>query len=850
MLLEREPLLARLAEAYEAGGRLVLVGGEAGAGKTSLVRRFLADTGARALVGACEHLATPEPLGPFDDMGLAEAGSPRPVATALLDELRSGDVAVIEDVHWADAATLDVLRIVGRRIASCLGLVVVTYRADEAGPGHPLRTALGDLASAAAVERLDVPPLSRDAVLALAHERGVDGDVVYERSGGNAFFVTELLEPGADALPDTVRDAVVARLARLAAEPRRLVERAALVPGRSELWLLDAAFPDLATQVDACVAAGFLEPNGDGVSFRHELARLAVESTVPPRRRRTAHAAILAALAGAAHVDSARLAHHAEEAGDAGAVVRHGLEAGRQAARAGAPREAAAQYARVLRHRSLLGTQERSETLAAHAAAAQAAGDYEAAIASWTDAAKLARKLADPRPAGEYLARVTTPYVTLGLNREAERASDAAIALLERQPPSPELALAYAFRGYVRMTERDTVDAITWSTKATALAEWFADHETHALALAISGTSHILLGDVEGGTELLERSLVLAEEHALEQRAAYALRMLGATLAEVFELDRAEQWLRRHIEYAEERDLDASYSRAWLAWVRMEQGSWGEAHALARGVLAAGGAPGDRRIALLALGRLHARAGDAEAAAAVLDEALELAEPGRLVERFGAVRAARAEAAWLAGDPELARHEAGAAARLAEASGHRWLAGELLAWLHASGASVDAPRWVAEPYALQIAGRARAAAVEWRSCGCPYEAAQALAESDRADDVREALDELGRLGARPAARLARERLRALGAPLPRGPRPGTRANPGSLTSRELEVLELVAAGLRNGDVADRLVLSRRTVDHHVSAVLRKLGVRTRGEAAAAAARLGLLKMGTFTDIRE
>lgn len=137
----------------------------------------------------------------------------------------------------------------------------------------------------------------------------------------------------------------------------------------------------------------------------------------------------------------------------------------------------------------------------------------------------------------------------------------------------------------------------------------------------------------------------------------------------------------------------------------------------------------------------------------------------------------------------------------------------------------------------------------WREHGCVYEAARALTDADDADLVREGLEELERLGARPAARLARERLRRLGAPVPRGPRPGTRANPGSLTARELEVLQLVAAGLRNADVAEELVLSRRTVDHHVSAVLRKLGVRTRGEAAAAAMRLGVLKIGKIADIQ-
>lgn len=307
----------------------------------------------------------------------------------------------------------------------------------------------------------------------------------------------------------------------------------------------------------------------------------------------------------------------------------------------------------------------------------------------------------------------------------------------------------------------------------------------------------------------------------------------------MYELDRAEQALRDHTAFAEEHDLDSTYSRAWLALVLVYRGRWVDGGGLAADVLAARAAAVTEITANVALGRLRARRGDPDEGA--LDTALARARPGECLQRLRHVHAARAEAAWLSGDPDATLREALTVYPLVLEKRHPWFAGELAYWQWKAGALSRVPRWIAEPYRLQIDGRPAAAAESWRARGCPYEAARALAESDTSGDVVRALSEFERLGATPAAKLARERLRALGAPVPRGPRPATRANPADLTPRELEVLYLIASGLRNTEVAERLVLSRRTVDHHVAAILRKLNARTRGEAAAQAARLGLLQ---------
>jgi DNA-binding CsgD family transcriptional regulator len=246
-----------------------------------------------------------------------------------------------------------------------------------------------------------------------------------------------------------------------------------------------------------------------------------------------------------------------------------------------------------------------------------------------------------------------------------------------------------------------------------------------------------------------------------------------------------------------------------------------------------------RTWALATLGLLSARRGDADATA-LLAEAHAMATPTFELDRITQVAAARAEAAWLSGDHKTVQQVTGAALRLALDRREPWSVGELACWRWRAGLPGDPLPATAEPYARQISGDWQRAAELWQAIGCPYETALALADADDQHALRHALDELHRLGAAPAAAIVARRLRQRGARgLPRGPRKTTRENPANLTARELEVLELVAQGLGNAEIASRLYLSEKTVAHHVSAILRKLDVRTRGQAGAQALRLGL-----------
>ena len=311
------------------------------------------------------------------------------------------------------------------------------------------------------------------------------------------------------------------------------------------------------------------------------------------------------------------------------------------------------------------------------------------------------------------------------------------------------------------------------------------------------------------------------------------------------QLDEADRRLATAIAFATEHDLDFRrwYLLAARATLRARQGDWDAAEAGVRQLLRQPMlSPVTRIVALTTLGQVGARRGDPEAAAS-LDEALALAERTGQLLRLGPVRAARAEAALLAATRARAREEAQAVRDLVFSRGNRWQRGEF-AWLLWQAGERDIPTDnLAAPYALQIAGDCAAAAAAWHELGCPYEEACALAESDDPALVRRAIAIFEELGAKPALTHAMRRLRTLGVrdlpPLRRGPRASTRAHPAGLTQREAEVLALVAAGLRNAEIAERLYLTPKTVSHHLSAIYAKLGVETRIEAAQAASQLGM-----------
>ena len=860
-LLEREDVLAALdaalADATAGRGRIVFVGGEAGVGKTALVRRFVENGvgNARVLNGACDPLFTPRPLGPFVDIARATGGQldelvaagaiPYRVAEALVAELSQSrpTVVVLEDLHWADEATLDVLRLLARQVGDSSVLAIVTYRDDELDNRHPLRVVLGSLSSVPAGKRLRVSPLSKSAVAELAEPYGADPDELYRLTSGNPFYVTEVLAGEATSLPETVRDAVLARAATLSSCALEVLEAVSTMPSGAEPWLLAGLAGQTDRDLAECLGSGMLTESGSVVVFRHELARLAIEGSVTPERRALMHQRALAALQARSSgaVDPARLAHHADGAGHTDAVLLFAPLAAAQAASLGAHREAAAQYRRALRYADGLPLEERAALLERYSGECYLTDETDEAMEALRSAAVAYHELGDPLREGATLGQLATILWCPGRGAEARHLGAEAATLLEALGPTAELARVYDQMAFLTRMNADYESAALWSARARSTADAIGD----AHAIEWTSGSQEVLRITTGSTDAIatyEARATLARREGRTRKLVDILEALVLALLPHHGHTRSRGYVEEGLMLSREsgHDLAHLYYLAHQARIALDLGRWDEATEVAEVVL------GERfvstfprTLALVALSLVRARRGDPDVWL-LLDRARDLSEPTRELPRIAPVAAARGEAAWLAGRPDTVARETDAAYELASSGAAPWALGELAVVRRRAGIEDSLPERLPEPHAKVLAGRWREAASTWSALGHPYEAALALADGDT-DAQREALDALTDLGAAPAAAIVTRRLRESGVRIPRGPRATTKASPAGLTERETEVLALVAEGRQNAEIADRLVVSRRTVDHHVSAILRKLGAHTRGEAVANAAQLGLIQ---------
>lgn len=847
-----------LDEAAAGNGRLVYVSGESGVGKSSLVSAFASQAESRACavvsVAYCDGSATPSPLAPLLELlptlppGVWPEGATRQeIFAALLVALREPPdlgphLVVIEDAHWADQATLDLLLHLARRIHTCRALVVVTYRREDVDATDGLRQLLGDTASATGIRRLDVPPLSREAVSTLVaqHARAhpdaspVDPARLHQITRGNAFYVSEVLSSGLDTVPERCRDAIVARVAALSDATQQALEIVALAGARAEVDLLEELLSAGLPTLDEALARALLVEADGAITFRHELARRVVADRVPMGRRIHQHRRLFAALESRG-TDPARLAHHADAAGLSQSAVEHATVAGRRAAELGSHREAARQFQRALAHAARLpGSRPPDEQVAelywSLGYELYVMGRIEEASVAVESARDIWEQQGATTRVGDAWRCLSRLLWFDGRNADAEAAAVRALEILEG-PPTPELAYAYSNMTQLHMLSSDAAATRTWGARTLgvldSLAESRARTELRAHALNNLGTIEVVAGDRAAGIAMLEESLVLSRQAELHEHAARAYVNLASSAV----AQRRHHDARRHvlegIEYCTERDLDSwtSYLLACDAELQVNRGDLAAAERRAEAVLAHPSLATNAALTpLVSLAHVRGRRGE-RGYEALLARAAALADGIGEVQVIAPVAALRSELAWLARRDAEAGEIAGAVLELVERADCPWNRGAVLRWLRQGPR--PAHREVAPPFAAELAGEWQEAAALWEGLGCPFDHALALARSGDGDALATAAEIFDGIKAHAAAARCRVDLRALGRTAPRAPGRATREHPNGLTRRESEVADLLVQGLSDSAIAAQLVISRRTAEHHVSSILAKAGVGSR-----------------------
>ena len=630
-LLERDAgmreLEAGLASAIGGAARLVLVSGEAGIGKTALVRQFVEDESARVRTvwGGCDSQFTPRPLGPLHDIAAQLRGSlanaltsnaePAALFGTALTELGSRPtVAVFEDVHWADEATLDLLGFLGRRIGGRPVLLILTYRDDELSPRHPLRLLLGDLTSSTIVRRINLAPLSEGAVRRLVGDRPVSALELHRRTGGNPFFVTEVLASSDSEVPLAVRDAVVARAARLSAAGQSALEASAIIGPRIELSLLTALGVDDPEAIDECLARGMLvarrrsarvpsrpgapgHPGDDPSNSRGAVARHGAGSPAGRGRKHSTwpgSCTTRKAPVTVSRSSSTRRRPRGRRRRRAAIVTRRPCTAWRCGAPTFSPQAATPSCSKPTRRSAT--SSMRAPGRSPPAVRPQACGKNRA-----TRSVR--------RRTWRGWCRCCWVLATMGT---ARLASDQALDLLDSARAGPELALAYRMRAVVYLAQRNAAQAIYWGNRSIMQAESVRRRGDRGDGARRRRFGLVAAWTTRAAAHTCSARLEVGLQSGQHRHVANVLSHFGRRLAELYHFETAERTLAQGIAFTEGRDLDMYqlYMLAWQSLTLMHLGRWSEAAEVGQRVLLRTGMSSGNRIpAPVAIGSLHARGG-------------------------------------------------------------------------------------------------------------------------------------------------------------------------------------------------------------------------------------------------
>lgn len=854
-LLEREHELDVLREGLrhvrDGLGAGFALAGDAGTGKSSTVLTAVREVdGLRVLRGQCDPLGTPRPLGPFRDLALPDLAAvvtaedstlPETAEAALRALGAEPTVLVVEDLHWVDAASADVLRFVVRRVETVPLAVLVTYRDTEIGPRHPARQLLGDFAVSDGLHTLHLRALSVEAVAEAVEGTGLDPLRVHALTGGNPFYVSQVaLEPDRP-LPPTVRDTVLARTVDVEPEDLEVLQLIACAPESVD----DRVLAGVDVGLDALRrldGTTLLVRTEAGIGFRHELARQAIEATIPPGGVPVLHRRLLDVLEQLEPRDPATLTHHAVGARDSGRALTYATAAAAEAVAVASHTEAASFLEVALEHLPTSAAPERRAELLMKltiqryltARLPDAITTARASIPLWQEAGR-------PEGVAEAHAALAVLEYQSGRRPVARRHAEQARAIALDAGVPATVALVHRDAGQIALIGSDLGLA---RHCAGVMVEWGRDAGLDEFVIGgrmLDASVDAFCGDDDARTRVVEL-LGTAKDRGWDELAWRGYVTVVVSLMEQGELRRAHHAIEEALAHTTDRDLGTQ--RLWhlglRATVHAWSGRWSAALEDADAVIASGALTGSQwpHLARAVVGMRTGGAGAAEDLSHAWGVALGIDEPMRYLPMLHAV----AEQQWMTGgtDPRITEFAVPRLAELGASPDTRWGIGALLVWLRRLGLEGEVPGDLPEPHRSHLEGRFVDAASWWRRAGAPVHEALALGDSADPADRVDAVTLLDRLGAVATADRLRRGLRAEGiAGIPVRPTGTTRTNPGGLTNRQLEVARLLARGFTNTEIAVEAFISPKTAEHHVSAVLAKLGLPNRRAVQLQAAELGL-----------
>jgi DNA-binding CsgD family transcriptional regulator len=862
-LIERDNFLSALdsgfREAASGEGYSFFIMGEAGIGKTSLVKAFLKKTEEESIqyIGACDSLFTPRPLGPLYDLALQinehwinqinSVSSRAELFSRFVQELTQKQkpvIIVFEDIHWADEATLDFVKFLARRITRLKCLFILTLRDDEINQQYSLRNVFSDLAPDT-FTRLVLTPLSKKAVRKLADEKGYDGEDVYSISGGNPFYVNEILASYSLGVPDSVKDSILCFYNRLEDEAKNVLQFLSVIPEGLELTRLYKIDPSFHEAIESCLANKILVIKNNKIFFKHELYRRTIEASLSPFKRIALNKSLLDFFLRSFEEkgEIEKIVHYAKNASDNRLVVKYAPLAAKQAASVGAHIEASKLFYTAIEYFEENDTDQLVKLYEDYAYECYLTNQLQDAIIYQGRALKIWEEKNEVERLGNSLRLFSRLWWFDGNRQKAESYAAKAIEVLNKEPCSKAKAMAYSNMSQLKMLSDQTGECIFWGEKAISIARDVNDDETLAHAMINMGSALMLTqSSAQKGIGLLREALEISLKNSYHEHAARAYTAMGSNAVTIKDYSFAKQTLEEGINYCEERDIDSLklYMLGWKARLNLETGNWNEAFAIASNLLKKENLPPVIKIgALTVVATIKIRRGEQDPLPLLL-EAKKLAFVTTELQRIVPALIALLEYEW--------------------ASGKRCIEQEVLhetmnMFLHLEKISkkcrfffwIDKMKEhypeIREKYrsSLSTEKTAQQDSVSWEELGCPYEEALSLFDGTD-DDKRKALLIMQQLNASAIYEKLKMEMRSSGIKkIPRGLRESTRANPAQLTNRELDVLHLLKKGIQNKEIAEALFISPKTVDHHISSILFKLDVNSRSKAVTEAARLGIVK---------